>query len=116
MQLKLFASSLILASSSAIELATEDDDYNPFGMLAQVETSAEWKSNGFEPSLYKRPEDNCCQVYLGKDFSDPVDEPLCWTKNKKGGIAGSKTYGSETKTIHAIDCGKNTWAQVLAKD
>ena len=118
MRFNLFANSLILASISAIELAS--DDYNPFSMLAQVETGTEWAANGFEPSSYKRPEDNCCQVYLGKDFTDPVAEPLCWKQStdKPGGKAHGafKTYGSKEKTIQGIDCGKSTWAQVLDKD
>ena len=111
MRLNLYSSSLILASTAAMELAT-NSDYDPLNTLAQVDADAEWSSNGFEPTDYRKPEDNCCVVYMGKEWTEPVDEPLCWDNSDKAAKkqGASKLYGSSSKIIRALDCGKNTWA------
>ena len=115
MRFNLYSSSLVLASTAAMELATKSDYYDPLNTLAQVDADAEWSSNGFEPSGYRRPEDNCCVVYMGKEWTEPVSEPLCWDNSDKAAKkqGASKIYGSDKKIIRALDCGKNTWAQVL---
>ena len=109
MRLNLFASSLILAASSAIEIVVpatddigaagvsmmsmassaaqvesmseDDDNYVPLA-LAQTEASI-WYSNGVHTSMYKRPEDHCCHIYLGSKFTEEEDEPLCYEKGAK---------------------------------
>ena len=85
MRLNLYASSLILASATAMDLATSDD-YAPItNTLAQVDAEAEWPANGFVASTYKRPADNCCVVYMGVDWTKVVDEPLCWGESASDG-------------------------------
>ena len=99
MRFNLFASSLIVALSAAIyieagQAVTEHDDGTL--MYAQVDSTAEWMSNGKKKSEYLRPADNCCYIYMGLDFTDPVAEPLCWDNSDDAKIKGkSKNYGDK---------------------
>ena len=78
--------------------------------MAQTEASV-WYSNGVHTSMYKRPEDHCCHIYLGSKFTEEEDEPLCYEKGaKQPGI--QKEYGYGEKFIKGIDCGKNTWIEL----
>ena len=84
MRVKFFASSLIFAASRAIDLVS---DYDPLIFTqAQVDASAEWTADGKHPKTYQRPDDNCCVIYHGKDFTKPADQPVCWPRGfgKKG--------------------------------
>ena len=117
MRFNLFASSLIVALSAAIymeaaDVVTEHDDDSL--MLAQVDSAAEWLSNGKVKSEYLRPADNCCYVYMGKDFTDPVAEPLCWDNSEGAKLKGrQKKYDDDkTKFVMGVDCGKNTWVDL----
>ena len=80
MRMNLFASSLILAFTSAIDLAVDEGAYS----LAQVEASAEWSADGRHPVKYRRPDDHCCQIYYGPKFTAPKDGQVCWNKDTTG--------------------------------
>ena len=112
MRLNLFASSLVLATSSAIEVAT--NDYDPMN-FAQVEATI--PANGYRKPNYKRPPDHCCQVYFGEGFTEPDDEPFCWDNSPDAKLPGKyKYYGTEEKpkAIKGLDCGKHTWMNAFA--
>ena len=117
MRFNLFASSLIVALSAAIymeaaDVVTEHDDDSL--MLAQVDSAAEWLSNGKIKSEYLRPADHCCYVYMGLNFTDPVAEPFCWDNSDDAVTKGKmKKFGDgETKFVMGVDCGKNTWVDL----
>ena len=68
MRFNFFASSLIVALSSAISMEAAnlvgDLDDNEL-VAAQIGASVEWKSDGTYKSEYKRPQDHCCWLYVG---------------------------------------------------
>lgn len=95
-----------------MSMTAEDNEF----FLSQVD--AEWASNGYRASNYKRPDDNCCILYLGKGWTEPDEEPVCWDKSPGAADKpASKMYGTKakpTKWIRGVDCGKNTWAEIRA--
>ena len=118
MRFNFFASSLTVALSAAVymqaaDVVTEHDDDTL--MLAQVDSEGVWYANGKKKSSYLRPADNCCYIYMGLDYTDPVKEPLCWDNSEDAENKGTqKEYGDKkAKFVMGVDCGKNTWVELL---
>ena len=60
--------------------------------------------------MYKRPEDHCCVVYHGENYTDPDKHTVCWPR-------GGAKKGFEKKFdkyIKGVDCGKNTWIDLIS--
>ena len=120
MRFNLFASSLIIALSAAVYIDADNKmselDIDDTLMMTQVDSTAEWVASGKKKSEYLRPEDNCCYIYMGLDFTEPAaGGPLCWDKGEDVKIRGkSNEYGDkDTKFVLGVDCGKNTWVDLF---
>ena len=124
MRFNLFASSLIVALSSAISMEAADlvgdlDDNEL--VAAQIGASVEWTSDGTHKSEYKRPQDHCCWLYVdgsreSRGFKTALQE-FCYEKyDEKTGKAPQGQVMEPEKAITGIDCGKNTWITLLASD
>ena len=68
--------------------------------------------DGTVKSMYARPEDNCCIVYLGDQYKKMYKDPICW--NQKNGHSSHRIDTKER--IYSVDCGKNTWADFYTKE
>ena len=115
MRFNFFTSSLIVALSAAISMEAADLDDNEL-VAAQVDASVEWTSDGRHKSKYKRPQDHCCWLYVDGNknaggFKTAYKE-LCWNKTPSEGGSSGVEHNAD-KTITGIDCGKNTWLELL---
>ena len=115
MRFNLFASSLIVALSSAILMEAADlvGDLDDNELIAaQIGASVEWTSDGRHKSEYKRPQDHCCWIYVDGTSKyggfKTADKEHCWRKEDNVGLR----YISK-KSITGIDCGKNAWMEVI---
>ena len=61
--------------------------------------------------MYHRPEDNCCVLYHGDQFTEENKDPVCWDLE-----SGKPVYDKEVKDIKGVDCGKNTWVDFTSSD
>ena len=74
MHFNLFATGMLLSTTSAIEV--EAGAYNQLQNLALAEV--EYNDEGLMDSYYQRPKDNCCRLYKREDFGEIYDEEFCW--------------------------------------
>jgi len=84
MRMNLFASSLLAATSTAMYISQDMalTNLDSSMSLAQTSTTEGWKINGTIDSKYVRPDDDCCIVFTGLNFTKPLDKPVCGTKKE----------------------------------
>ena len=90
-------------------------------IAAQVDAEESFRVNGTHDRLYHKPDDNCCYIYLKRDFKRRVEKAACWDKEvttNKGEIDSIfKVYGDFlNEFVEGVDCGKDTWITLHEAD